>query len=172
MLSQTSRAEIAAHIQKYPPDRKRSAILPALHIAQRQYGYITDEAVREVADLLDLEPTEVRSVAGFYSLFYKEKIGKHIIHFCNDLPCALRGAEQFMLKVCQQLGIEPHGTTADGEFTLEPAMCLAACDKAPMMQIDLDYFENLTEAKVAEILASIRNGALQLDMAAVVKSEL
>jgi NADH-quinone oxidoreductase subunit E len=172
MLSQASRAEIAAHIQKYPPDHKRSAILPALHIAQRQYGYMTDEAVREVANMLDLEPTEVRSVAGFYSLFYKEKIGKHIIHFCNDLPCALRGADEFMLKVCKKLGIELHGTTADGEFTLEPAMCLAACDKAPMMQIDLDYFENLTEAKVDAILASIRNGTLKIDPAAVIKSEL
>jgi NADH-quinone oxidoreductase subunit E len=172
MLSQASRAEIDAHLKKYPPERKRSAILPALHIAQRQYGYITHEAVHEVAEILELTPTEVRSVAGFYSLFYKEKIGKHIIHFCNDLPCALRGADEFMLKVCKKLGIEPGGTTADGEFTLEPAMCLAACDKAPMMQIDLDYFENLTEEKVDKILASIRNGILQIDSAAVIKSEL
>jgi NADH-quinone oxidoreductase subunit E len=170
MLSASARAEIAAHLTKYPT--KRSAIIPALHIAQREAGWLTDDALREVAQLLALEPTEVRSVAGFYSLFYKEKVGRHVIHFCNDLPCALRGADALLQKLCGKLGIEPRGTTADGEFTVEPAMCLAACDKAPLMQIDLDYFENLTEEKVDEILAAIRSGEIKLDKAAVVRSEL
>jgi len=111
-----------------------------------------------------------RSVAGFYSLFYKERVGKHVIHFCNDLPCALRGADELLQKLCDKLGIEPHGTTADGMFTVEPAMCLAACDKAPMMQVDLDYFENLTEEKLDQILSDIRAGTIKIDPAAVVKS--
>lgn len=170
MLSASARAEVAAHLSKYPT--KRSAIIPALHIAQREAGWLTDEAIREVAHLLELEATEVRSVAGFYSLFFKEKVGRHVIHFCNDLPCALRGADAFLQKLCQKLGIEPHGTTADGMFTVEPAMCLAACDRAPLMQIDLDYFENLTEQKVDEILAGIRKGDIELDKAAVVRSEV
>ena len=170
MLSDSSRAEIAAHLTKYPT--KRSAIIPALYIAQREHGWLTADAIRAVADILDLDPTEVRSVAGFYSLFYKERVGQHVIHFCNDLPCALRGADELMKEVCARLVIEPHGTTSDGIFTLEPAMCLAACDKAPMMQIDLDYFENLTEQKVNEILASIRRGDIKIDPASVVKSEL
>lgn len=168
MLSESSRAEIQAHILKYPT--KRSAIIPALHIAQRQYGYIGPEAVRDVAEILELEPTEVRSVAGFYSLFYKVPVGKYVIQFCNDLPCALRGADDMLQRVCAKLGIEPGGTTADGMFTVEPAMCLAACDRAPMMQVRLDYFENLTDQKVDQILADIRAGALLIDPAAVVKS--
>ena len=173
MLSQASRTEIDAHLKKYPPERKRSAVLPALHIAQRQYGYVTEDAVNEIADMLDLAPTEVRSVAGFYSLFYKHKVGRHVIHFCNDLPCALRGADEFMARLCKRLGVDAQGgTTTDGEFTLEPAMCLAACDKAPMMQVDLDYFENLTDEKVDQILADIRSGRIKLDKAAVIKSEL
>ncbi|MBI5879799.1 MAG: NADH-quinone oxidoreductase subunit NuoE [Chloroflexi bacterium] len=170
MLSASARAEIAAHLSKYPT--KRSAIIPALHIAQREIGWLPDEAMVDVAGLLDLQPTEVRAVAGFYSLYFKEKVGRHVIHFCNDLPCALRGADELMQKVCQSLGIEAHGTTADGEFTLEPAMCLAACDKAPMMQVDLDYFENLTEEKVDEILRAIRSGDIVLDKASVVRSAL
>ena len=168
MLSETSRAEIQAHMLKYPT--KRSAIIPALHIAQREYGYISPDAVRDVAELLELEPTEVRSVAGFYSLFYKEPVGKYVIQFCNDLPCALRGADDMLQRLCARLGIEPGGTTADGMFTVEPAMCLAACDRAPMMQVRLDYFENLTDQKVDQILADIRAGALLIDPAAVVKS--
>jgi NADH-quinone oxidoreductase subunit E len=169
MLSSASRAEIGAHLAKYPT--KRSAIIPALHIAQREHGYITTEAVNDVAEILELEPTEVRAVAGFYSLFYKEKVGKYVIHFCNDLPCALRGADDFMQKVCAKLGVQPGGTTSDGMFTLEPAMCLAACDRAPMMQIGLDYFENLTEQKFDQILADIRSGAIQIDPASVIKGE-
>ncbi len=169
MLSESSRAEINAHLAKYPT--KRSAIIPALYIAQREHAYLTEQAIRDVAQILELEPTEVRAVAGFYTLFYKEPVGKHVIHFCNDLPCALRGADEFMMKLCAKLGIEPHGTTSDGLFTLEPAMCLAACDRAPMMQIDLDYFENLSEAKVDQILAAFRSGTYQTDPAAVVKSK-
>ena len=169
MLSPASRAEIGAHLPKYPP--QRSAIIPALHIAQREHGYISVEAVDDVAEILELTPTEVRAVAGFYSLFYKEPVGKYVIHFCNDLPCALRGADDFMQKVCAKLGVQPGGTTSDGMFTLEPAMCLAACDRAPMMQIGLDYFENLTEQKLDQIFADLRSGAIQIDPASVIKSE-
>ena len=169
MLTESSRAEIAAHIAKYPT--KRSAIIPALYVAQRQYGWLSAEAIEDVAHMLELDPTEVRSVAGFYSLFYKEPVGKHVIHFCNDLPCALRGADEMLQTLCHKLGVEPHGTTADGMFTVEPAMCLAACDRAPMMQVDLDYFENLTAEKLDQILADIRSGQIKIDPAAVVKSE-
>jgi NADH-quinone oxidoreductase subunit E len=170
MLTDTSRAEIQAHILKYPT--KRSAIIPALHIAQREHGYVNSEAIHDVAELLELEPTEVRSVAGFYSLFYKEPVGKFVIHFCNDLPCALRGADELLQRLCSKLGIEPGGTTSDGMFTLEPAMCLAACNRAPMMQIRLDYFEDLTDQKVDQILADIRAGKVLIDPASVVQSEL
>jgi NADH-quinone oxidoreductase E subunit len=170
MLSDKSRAEIQAHMVKYPT--KRSAIIPALHIAQREHGYVSSEAIHDVAELLELEPTEVRSVAGFYSLFYMEPVGKYVIHFCNDLPCALRGADEMLRRLCAKLGIEPGGTTSDGMFTLEPAMCLAACDHAPMMQIRLDYFEDLTDQKVDQILTDIRAGKLVSDPASVIKSGL
>ena len=96
------------------------------------------------------QPTEVDAVVGFYTLFYDHPVGKHVVQVCNDLPCALRGSDQFLDHACKKLGVDKHqvehggATTADGEFTLESVVCLAACDKAPMLQIDLEYFERLT----------------------------
>ena len=142
---------------KYPI--KRSAIIYLLYLAQHEYGYISDEAVADVAGLLDADPTEVRAVAGFYSLFFKRPVGKFVLHFCNDMPCSLRGAEDFLKLLADKLGIQPGETTPDGLFTLEPAMCLAACDRAPMMQVNLEYHENLTEERVDQLLADLRRRA-------------
>ena len=142
--------EIEKLLSKYPPDRKRSAVLPLLYIAQQAYGYCSPDAIREVAGIVGVEPTEVDAVVGFYTLFYDHPVGKHVVQVCNDLPCALRGSEQFLDHACQKLGVDRHqvehggATTDDGQFTLESVVCLGACDKAPMLQIDLEYFERLT----------------------------
>jgi NADH-quinone oxidoreductase subunit E len=154
--------EIEAILAKYPD--KRSAILPLLYIAQKEYGYCTDDATREVAQIVGVEPTHVRSIVGFYTLFYDHPVGKHVIQICDDLPCALRGADQFVDHVCKKLNLDPehvrHGrqTTEDGQFTLETVPCIAGCDRAPLAQIDLDYFENLDEKKFDEIVTRLRNG--------------
>jgi NADH-quinone oxidoreductase subunit E len=142
--------EIEKILSKYPPDRKQSAVLPLLYIAQTEYGYCTPDAIREVADIAGVEPTEVDAVVGFYTLFFDHPVGKHVVQVCNDLPCALRGSEPFLDHACKKLGVDKHqvehggATTADGDFTLESVVCLGACDKAPMLQIDLEYFERLT----------------------------
>lgn len=149
--------QIDAIMAKYPT--KRSAVLPLCHLAQKEYGYMSPQAVREVAEILELDPTEVQGLVGFYTLLHEKPTGKHVIEICNDLPCALRGAEQFVEHVCQKLGVRPGETTKDGLFTVETVMCIAACDKAPVAQIDLEYYEHLDPDKFGETVARLKNEA-------------
>lgn len=155
-------AEIEKILSKYPPERKQSAVLPLLYIAQQEYGYCTPEAIHEVAEIAGMEPTEVDAVVGFYTLFFDHPVGKHVVQICNDLPCALRGSEQFLDHACQKLAVDKHqvehggATTTDGQFTLESVVCLAACDKAPLMQIDLEYFERLTPEEFDRLIEEYR----------------
>ncbi len=150
--------EIENILNKYPPDRKQSAVLPLLYIAQQEYGYCTPDAIREVAAIVEVAPTEVDAVVGFYTLFFDHPVGKHVVQVCNDLPCALRGSEQFLDHACKKLGVDKHevehggATTPDGQFTLESVVCLGACDKAPMLQIDLEYFERLTPDEFDQLI--------------------
>jgi len=146
--------EIEKILTRYPD--KRSAVMPVMYLAQREYGHLTDEAMREIAGLLDMPISEVHSVAGFYTLYYKKPVGRHVIHFCNDFPCALRGADEKLDHVCKRLGIRPGETTPDGAITLETVMCVAACDHAPVMQVDLEYHENLTTEEIDEIIETLR----------------
>lgn len=164
MLLENHKAEIDAILDRYPPERRRSAVLPILYIAQREYGHCSPEAITEVAGILGLDPTEVNSVVGFYTLFYDRPVGAHYIHVCNDLPCALRGSDKFLDHVCAKLGLDKHQvahggqTTADGQFTVESVMCIAACDKAPCAQIDLEYAERLTPETFDALIESLRAG--------------
>ncbi len=157
MLAESYASEIQAILGKYPD--KRSAILPVMYLAQEAYGYMSKEAMHDVAAVLSLDPTEVLSIAGFYSLYYEEPIGKYVLEICNDLPCALRGADEFVDMACQKLDIDLDGTTDDGMFTIKTVMCLAACDKAPMLQANLRYEENLDEAKFDALIQRLRNEA-------------
>ncbi len=135
MLAEKYRSEIDTLLAKYPPDRKRSAVMPLLYLAQKEYGYVTEAALAEVGALCDMSPTQVAGIVGFYSLYSDHPGGKRRIQVCTDLPCALRGAEKFADDLCKKLGVKLGETTQDGEFTVEAVMCLAACDKAPMFQI-------------------------------------
>ena len=161
MISETYAAEIEGLLARYPD--KKSAVLPLMHLAQREYGYMSKEAMREVASILDLDPTHVLSLSGFYSLYYEEPTGKFVLEICNDLACALRGADEFVDMACDKLGIPVEGTTEDGLFTIKTVMCLGACDRAPMLQCNLKFEENLDEEKFDELLARLRaeaeNGA-------------
>jgi NADH-quinone oxidoreductase subunit E len=154
--------EIEKILSKYPPERKQSAVLPLLYIAQQEYGYCSPDAIREVAEITGVAPTEVDAVVGFYTLFYDHPVGKHVVQVCNDLPCALRGSDQFLDHVCKKLGVDKHqaehggAMTTDGEFTVESVVCLAACDKAPMLQIDLEYFERLTPDEFDKLIEEYR----------------
>lgn len=144
-------------LARYP--QKKSAILALMHLAQDEYGYMSQEAMREVAEIVEVDPTHVLSLAGFYSLFYEEPVGRYVLEICTDLACALRGADQFAEMACRKLGIEMDGTTEDGLFTIKHVMCLAACDRAPMLQCNLKYVENLDEEKFDALLAQLREQA-------------
>lgn len=149
--------EIEGIIGRFP--RKKSAVLPLMHLAQHHYGHMSDEAMREVAGILDLDPTHVLSLAGFYTLYYEEPVGKYVLEICNDLACALRGADEFVEMAKNKLGVGVDETTEDGMFTIKTVMCLAACDRAPMLQCNLKFEEHLDEAKFDQLLSRLRNQA-------------
>lgn len=131
-------AEIEQILAKYPPGFKRSAVMPLLHLAQRQRGYVSQQAMAEIAEITGVSTTQVGEVAGFYSLYYEEPHGRYHIQVCNDLPCAMRGADAFLQQLCDYLGVKAGETTADGLFTVEAVKCLAACHRAPMFQVQGD----------------------------------
>ena len=145
---------------KYPI--KRSAVMPLLYLAQREGGYITKESMAEIARMLDLDVTEVAAIVGFYTLYHDEKAGKYRMQVCNDLPCALRGADKFLEALCQNLGIQVGETTPDGLVTLEAVTCLAACDKAPIFQLQqgdkVTYYENMSVDRSLELVAALKAG--------------
>ena len=150
--------EIERILSKYPVDRKRSAVLPLLYIAQQEYGYCTPDAIREVAEIAEVEPTEVDAVVGFYTLFFDHPVGKHVVQVCNDLPCALRGAEKMLEHLEHKLGCKAGQTTADGAITLKEAECLGGCDHAPVMLVDgAEHLQDLTIEKLDEIVDRLRN---------------
>lgn len=157
MLKDKYADRIAAIFSKYPD--KRSAVMPLLYLAQEEYGHLTDESFSEISALIGVDPTQVRSIAGFYTMFREEPKGKYWLQVCTDLPCALRGADQFYEALCQELGVEDGGTTADGLFTVERVMCLAACDKAPMLQCNFHYHENLDMDTMRQLIAEWREKA-------------
>ncbi len=138
--------EVRQILAKYPPEHKRSAVMPLLYLAQRDAGFVTKQSLQDIAEIIELSITDVASIVGFYTLFYDQAAGKYRIQVCTDLPCALRGADKFLEKLCDSLGIHVGETTSDGLFTVEAVKCLAACDKAPMFQVQspegLEYHEN------------------------------
>lgn len=160
MLADNHRQEIEKILAKYPADHQRAAVMPLLYLAQREYGHLSLQAVGEVAELLDLDPTEVAQLIRFYTLYHDEQEGAYRLQICTDLPCALRGAERFSEELCQALGIGPGETTADGLVTVEEVMCLAACDRAPMFQLQersgIHYHENQTVESALVFIQELR----------------
>jgi NADH-quinone oxidoreductase subunit E len=155
MLSDKTKTEIKALTNRYPD--KRSAIMPVLHLAQAQVGWLPDEVIREVADLLGLTATEVNSVATFYTMYAREKPGQHTVYFCTDLPCALRGADEMLEHIEHRLGCKAGQTSADGKITLRDAECLGGCDHAPVMLVDgVEHQQDLTNEKIDAILERLR----------------
>ena len=163
MLSKKYPKEVKQILAKYPPEGKRSAVMPLLFLAQREEGFINRAAMQDIAELLDITETDVAAVVGFYTLYHDKKEGTYRIQVCTDLPCALRGADKFMGDLCASLGIKAGETTADGVVTLEAVTCLAACDKAPMFQTQgpdgIKYHENMNVEKTMELVASLKDSA-------------
>lgn len=155
MLSEAVQLELGEVLKKYP--LKQSAVLDALYIVQREKNYLTDDDIQAVAGALSMTVTEVSAIVGFYTLFRRQPTGKYLIQVCTDLPCALRGAEAFFRRLCERLRLPPDGgTTADGLFTVEEVVCLAACHRAPVAQINLEYYENLTDEAMNVVIANLR----------------
>ncbi len=154
MLAEKYTDRIEKIFSKYPD--KRSGIMDLLYLAQEEYGWLSDEALHEVAELCDVDPTQAHSIAGFYTMFSEKPKGKYWLQVCTDLPCALRGADKFYQQLCTYLGVKDGGTTEDGIFTVERVMCLAACDKAPMMQCNFHYYENLDMETVKTLIEQLR----------------
>jgi NADH-quinone oxidoreductase subunit E len=158
--------EVKKILAKYPPERKQSAVMPLLYLAQREAGYITKPAMEDIAHMLDITPTDVAEIVGFYTLYHDEKAGKYRMQVCTDLPCALRGADKFLEELCSNLGVKVGETTADRTVTIEAVMCLAGCDKAPMFQVQgpdgIAYHENMTVDKTMELVAALRKSGKEV----------
>jgi NADH-quinone oxidoreductase subunit E len=147
-------------IGRYPADRKKSALLPLLHIAQEELGgYLSVDVMDYVAGLLGIQPVEVYEVATFYTQFYLEKRGRYMIEICRTSPCAICGGEKISEYIQKKLGIADGQTTADGIFTLREVECLGACGYAPAMQVNTEFYEFLTEEKVDHIIEKLKSEA-------------
>jgi NADH-quinone oxidoreductase E subunit len=134
------RAQLDDILTKYPPDRKRSAVLAALYLVQEQQGYLTGNGMRHIAPLLDLTPAEVEDVATYYVMFYREPVGKYVLQVCRTLSCALNGAERVTEALSDKLGIGVGETDASGMFTLLEFECLGACDRAPVVMVNNEHW--------------------------------
>jgi NADH-quinone oxidoreductase subunit E len=146
-------------VARYPDGRQKSALIPVLHLAQEQDGWLSAETMDHVASLLKIEPIEVYEVATFYSMFHLEKPGKYVFEVCQTGPCMLRGSDKIIDYIGKKLGIKPGETSADGLVTLKPVECLGACGYAPMMQLGKHYREHLTEQRIDEIIEECRKNA-------------
>jgi len=160
MLAEKYPEEVKKILSRYPPEQKRSAVMPLLYLAQRDEGFVNKAALEDIARTLDITSTEVAEIVGFYTLYHDEKEGKYRMQVCTDMPCALRGADKFLEELCANLGVKVGETTADGMITVEAVTCLAACDKAPMFQIQsgegIEYHENMTVDKTMELVEALR----------------
>ncbi len=155
MLTEEIRIKIREHFSRYPS--KQAVTLPALHLVQEHFGFVSDNAMKEIAELLELSPSQIFDTMSFYGFFRDEKhpLGKKRVWVCRSLSCSLRGAEDVLLEACERLQIAPGETTADGSMTLEYAECLGACDGAPCMLIDDELKELISADDV--VAAGVRS---------------
>ncbi|NKB76049.1 MAG: NADH-quinone oxidoreductase subunit NuoE [Gammaproteobacteria bacterium] len=155
MLSDTSLREIQHELSKYPADRRQSALMAALRIAQDEHGWLSEPLIEYVAGVIRVPPVRAYEVASFYSMYELKPVGRNKICVCTNISCMLRGSDEVVEHLNKRLGIGLGETTADGKVTLKEVECLAACAGAPMMQVNRDYFENLTPQSIDEILDSL-----------------
>ena len=153
-FSQESLKRFDEIVSRYP--KKEGAMLPVLHLAQQEFGHLSAEAIEYVAGIMELPAARVYGVVTFYTMLNMKPMGRHHVQVCRTLPCALVGAEKITALVKAKLGIGVGETTPDGRFTLSEVECLASCGSGPMMQVNDDYYEDLTEEKVEEILKSLK----------------
>src|SRR5437879_5753237 len=151
-----NRARFDEIVKRYPADRRRSAVLPALYLAQHQQGYLTANAIRHVAEALAITPADVEDVVSFYTMFYTKAVGKFVLQVCRTLSCALNGAGRVTEELSAKLGIAPGQTGSDGMFTLLEVECLGACDRAPVVMVNDAWHECQKPEDVARLIDDLR----------------
>lgn len=157
-LSAENRHVAAEIVARYP--RPRSAMLPLLHLAQQQHGHVTDDAMREVAELCEVTPAEVKGTATFYEMFKFGPVGKYLVNVCTNISCQLLGGEELLAHAEATLGVKAGGTTADGMFTLEEVECIAACTEAPCLQVNYRYRHRVDSDSFDALIGELRAGQL------------
>jgi NADH-quinone oxidoreductase E subunit len=155
--SPENRTRLEEVLKRYPPDRRRSAVLPALYLVQQQQGYITANAMRHVAEALGLTPADVEDVVSYYTMFYTKPVGRFVLNVCRTLSCAVLGAERVTEEICAKLSIAPGQTDASGTFTLIEVECLGACDRAPVVMVNDAWHEKLQPEEVGRFLDGLRS---------------
>jgi len=151
-----NRARFDAIVKRYPPERRRSAVLPALYLAQEQQGYITANAIRHVAELVGITRADVEDVVSYYSMFYTRPVGTFVINVCRTLSCAINGAERVTEEICAKLALRPGETDASGTFTVMEVECLGACDRAPVVMVNDAWHECLQPEAAAKLIDDLR----------------
>lgn len=146
--------KISEIISRYP--HKQSAVVPVLYLAQEEFGHLSQETIDYVANLMEIPPARLYGIVSFYTMLHMKPIGRHHIQVCRTLPCALQGAEKVLDFLKKRLAIDLGETTPDGKFTLSVVECLASCGSAPVLQINDDYYENLSEEKIEKILEFLK----------------
>lgn len=154
VLSEATCQQIRILMDKYP--RKRSALIPSLQLAQNEVGYLSADAVREIGRIFDLQPNEVYEVASFYTMLRKKPLGKYVIQVCTNISCQLCEAEELLDHLVKRIGIKPGETSSDKKYTLLEVECLGSCGTSPVIQINEDYYENLTQEKLDNILDKLQ----------------
>jgi NADH-quinone oxidoreductase subunit E len=151
-----NRARLDGIVARYPPDRRRSAVLPALYLVQHQQGYISANGMRHVADVLGLTAADVEDVVSYYTMFHTKPVGRFVLNVCRTLSCALVGAERVTEAICAKLSIAPGQTDPTGTFTLQEVECLGACDRAPVVMVNDSWHECLQPEAVGRLLDDLR----------------
>ena len=151
-------------IGRYP--RKRSALIPLLHLAQEQDGYVTEDAMEHLGELVGITPAEVLGTASFYEMLKLEPVGKYLVNICTDISCMLLGGFELLEHAEEALDVKAGNTTADGMFTVEDVECQAACTEAPCLQVNYRYFTNMEAGALDQLLEDLRAGRLDDDIPA------
>ncbi|MBI5056807.1 MAG: NAD(P)H-dependent oxidoreductase subunit E [Nitrospirae bacterium] len=154
MFNETVLKEINDIRVKYPD--RRSALLPSLYIAQREFGWLSHEAMLCVSKALNLPEAEVRGTASFYAMFKNKPVGRHVIQLCTNISCMVLGAEKLVDFIGNKYGVQPGGISQDGRFSLVIMECIGACGTAPAMLVDTDFYDNLSEQRIEEVLGKYK----------------
>ncbi|MCC7152839.1 MAG: NAD(P)H-dependent oxidoreductase subunit E [Rubrivivax sp.] len=156
-FSDATLQRFAQEVAKYPADQKQSAVMACLAIVQHEQGHISPDAEEAVAAYLGMPPIAVHEVTSFYNMYNQKPVGRYKLSVCTNLPCQLRNGQRALEQVCQQLGVEPYGTTSDGLFTVQPCECLGACADAPVMLVnDREMLSFMGPERMDELLQTLK----------------